>query len=94
MLGGDVKLNSGPMQSSFNAFSICHRNLNSLSAYNHAKIFLLKAYIAIHSFDIIYIFETYPDSNTLPDDNNLEISGYNLIRPDHPSNNQREGICI
>ena len=25
---------------------------------------------------------------------NLEISGYNLVRSDHPSNNTRGGICI
>ena len=53
LLGGDVELNPGPKQSSINAFSICHWNLNSLSAHNYAKIFLLKAYIAIHRFDII-----------------------------------------
>ena len=87
-------VNPGPKQSSINAFSICHWNLNSLSAHNYAKIFLLKAYIAIDRFDIICISETYLDSNTSPDDNNLEISGYNLIRSDHPSNNKRGGICI
>ena len=58
MLGGDVELNPGPKQSSINAFSICHWNLNSLSAHNYAKIFLLKAYMAIHRFDIICISET------------------------------------
>ena len=33
------------------------------------KVFLLKAYIAIHRFDIICISETYPDSRTSPDNN-------------------------
>ena len=94
LLGGEVELNPGPKQSSINTFSICHWNLNSVSAHNYAKIFLLKAYIAIHGFDIICISETYLDSSTSPDDRNLEISGYNLIRSDHPSNNKREGICI
>ena len=56
--------------------------------------FLLKAYIAIHRFDINSISETCLDSSTLPDDNNLEISCYNLIRSDHPSNNKGGGICI
>ena len=38
--------------------SIWHWNLNSISAHNYAKIYLLKAYIAIHKFDIICISET------------------------------------
>ena len=71
LLGGDDELNPGPKQSSINAFSICHWNLNSLSTHNYAKIFLLKAYIAIHGFDIICISETYLDSNTSPGDNKL-----------------------
>ena len=94
MLGGEVKLNPGPKQGSINAFSISQWNVNSLSAHNYAKIFLLKAYIAIHRFDIICISETYLNSSTSPDYNNLKISGYNLIRSDHLSNNKRGGICI
>ena len=35
------------------------------------KIFLLKAYIAIHRFGVICISETYLDSSTSPDDNSL-----------------------
>ena len=57
-------------------------------------MFLLKAYIAIYKFDIICISETYLDSSTPSDDNNLEISGYNLVHSDHPSNNKRGGVCI
>ena len=57
-------------------------------------MFLLKAYIASHQFDIIYISETYLDSSTPADDNNLEISGYTLVRLNHPSNNKRGGVCI
>ena len=47
-----------------------------MSTHNSAKIFLLKAYIAIHKFDIICISKTCLDSHTLSHDNNLEISGY------------------
>ena len=55
------------------------------------KFFLLKAYIAIHKFDIICTSETYLDSSTPSDDSNLEISGYTLVRSDHSSNNKRGG---
>ena len=90
----DVELNPAPNCNSRNAFSVCHWNINSISAYNYAKVFLLKAYIAIHKFDITCISETYLDSSTLADDNNLEISRYTLVRSEHPSHNKREGACI
>ena len=38
--------------------------------------------------------ETYLDSNSAPRNDNLEISGYNLIRSDYPSNSKRRGACI
>ena len=30
----------------------------------------------------------------MPDDSNLEIPVYNLVRSDHPSNKKRGGVCI
>ena len=89
MLGDDVELNPGPKQSSINAFSVYHWNLNIMQIY-----FLLKPHIAIHKLDITCISETNLDSNTSPDDNNLDISGYNLKRSGYPSNNKRGGISI
>ena len=94
LLGCGVELNPGPKQSSINTFSVCHWNLISMCAHNYAKIFVLKPYIAIHKFDIICIPETYLDSNTSHDDNNLEISDYNLMRSAYLSNNKQRGICI
>ena len=94
LLSADVELNPGPKRVSTSNISICHWNLNSISAHNYIKLFLLKAYIAIHKFDIICLSETYLDSSTTSDDDNLAISGYNLIRSDHPSNNKRGGVCI
>ena len=38
--------------------------------------------------------ETYLDSNILPDDSNLEIPGYNLVRSDHPSNKNMEVLTM
>ena len=57
-------------------------------------MFLLKAHIAIHKFDIICISDTYLDCSTPSDHSNLGISGYGLVCSDHPSNNKRGGVCI
>ena len=36
----------------------------------------------------------YIDPNISSDNNNLNISGYNLMRVDHPSNPKRGGVSI
>ena len=69
-----------------------HWNLNSICAHNFVKLSLLRAYVSVHKFDITCLSETYLDSSI--DDVSLEISGYYLIRSDHPSNKKRGGICI
>ena len=60
--------------------------INSVSAHNFGKVPLLRIYIAIHKFDIICISETFLNSDTAFDDDNLKIKGYNIVRSDHPSN--------
>ena len=62
--------------------------------HDYSKLFLLKAYISVHRFDIVCLSETYLDSTVPFDDDNLVISGYNLIRSDHPSNTKRGCICL
>ena len=54
----------------------------------------MSAIISAHKLDIIYLSETYVNSETSPDDDNLEIPGYNIIRKDHPSNTKRGGVCV
>ena len=93
LLSGDVEHTTGPKRSYSNAFFICYWNLISISAQNYAKVFLLKADLAVHRFDITCISETWLDSST-PSDENLEISGYTLVRSDNPSNNKIKGVCI
>ena len=66
----------------------------TLIAHNYTETLLLKAYVAVYKFDIICLLGTYLDSKTLTDYNNLDISGYNLVRSDHPSNSKRGGACI
>ena len=58
------------------------------------KIYLLKAYITVHKFDILCLSETYLDHSTRPDDDNLEIEGYDIARADDPTNTKRGGVCI
>ena len=76
-------------------FSNCHWNLNSVAAHNDTKMLLLK--VNNSSLQISYnlfIRETYLDFKTLSNDDNLDISGYNLVCSDHPSNSKRGGVCI
>ena len=58
-LSVDIETNPGPRDNLNNHFTICHWNLNSFSANNFAKIQLLKAYLAVHKFDIVCLSETY-----------------------------------
>ena len=39
---GDVEINRGPKRNSAQTFSICHWNLNSVCAYNFAKLSLFQ----------------------------------------------------
>ena len=94
ILRGDVKVNPGPKNSVSECLSICHWNLNSILAHDYSKLFLVKAYISVHIFDIICLSETYLDSTIPLDDVNLVTFGYNLIRSDHPSNAKRGGLSL
>ena len=90
---GDIELNPGPKELLNNkSLSICHCNLNSLTAHNYSKLTQLKAYISIYKHDFVCLSETYLDSAT--PNSLLEIDGYNLIRADHPNNTKRGGVCI
>ena len=91
LLRGDVDINPGPKHTSKASLSICHWNLNSISAHNSIKWSLLRAY---HKFYIICLSETYFNSSNSPDDETLEISRYNLVCSDHPLNSKRGGVCI
>ena len=79
--------NPGPRRcDSCNNFSICHWNLNSMTAYNFKKINLLEAYSTINKFDVICLSESYLGSSIAYDKDDLNIKGYNLYGTDHPNN--------
>ena len=90
-LSANVDFNPGLKRLSVSNMSICHWNLNSFSPRNYTKLFLLKAYIAVHKFDIICLPESILVLLLMMI---WEISGYNLIRSDHPFNNKCGGVCI
>ena len=91
LLSGDWK---GPKPSSCDEVSICHWNLNRISGHNFIKIYLLRAYISTHTFDMLCLLETYLDSSTSSDGDNLTIPDYDLYRVDHPSNVKHGEVCI
>ena len=78
--GIDKAVYPGPKPIAGQSFSICHWNLNSISAHNFTKISLLTAHVLVHNFDIICLSETYLNSEISTDDKNLEIPGYYLLR--------------
>ena len=93
-LSGDTEENPGREPSCSPKFSICHWNLNSISAHNCIKLSILRAYVSTHKFNVICISETYLDSDTSTVDENLETVGYTFIRANHPSNTKHGGVCI
>ena len=89
---GDIERNPGPKKIKNKSISVCHWNLNSLSAHNFSKLTQLKAYNSTYKYDFICLSETYLDSST--PDSLIDIEGYKLIRADHPYNIKRGGVCI
>ena len=88
LLSGHVEINPGPRRNTHETFSICHWNLNSVLAYNYNKLFLLRAYIAVHKFDVTCLSQTYLDSTVASDDENLEI-----VRSEYHANTKLGGVC-
>ena len=88
----DIELNPGPRKSKENTLSICHWNLNSITAHNFSKLMQLNAYFSTYKHDFICLSDTYLDSS-IPD-NLIEIEGHNLVRADYPDNIKRGGVCI
>ena len=65
-----------------------------MSAYDYSKLLFLNSYNSLHKCDIICLSETFVDSNTPLNDDNLQISGYTLVRSYHPFNTKRGGVCL
>ena len=95
ILSSDVELNPGPKKDiSKRNFSIAHWNLNSIAAQNFVKLSQLEAYNTVHRYDLICLSETWLDSTTSINSNDLSLKGYNLDRVDDPGNVKREGFVF
>ena len=92
LLSGDVEKNPGPK--SHSNLKVCHYNLNSLASHNFAKVSSLKAYNAVHRYDIICISKTFLDTSISSNDPSLVLDGYTIIRADNPMDLKKGGVCI
>ena len=92
-LSGDIETNPGPVTNYSQGFKICHWNLNSIPTDNFVKIPHLEAYAITHYLDIICLSETFLDSSYPYDYPRLHLTGYSLLRADHPMNIKRGGVC-
>ena len=87
----DIELGSGPEEKQDQSLSICHWNLNSIPTYNFQKLELLEDYTSRKKIDILRLSETFVNSDFSCDENNFQLSGFYLIKADHPSNIKRGG---
>ena len=94
LLNGDIENNPGPKRNLSNHFTVCHWNLNSISAHNFAKVQLLEAYLAVHKFHIVCLSETYLNFSFPFHDDNLDIPGYIMVSADHPADSKRGGLYM
>ena len=95
ILSNDVELNPGPKKNSSKCnFSIAHGNLNSIAAQTFVKLSQLEAYNTMHSYDLICLSETWLDSTTSIDSNDLSVKGYDLHRVDDPNNVNKGEVCV
>ena len=53
---------------------------------------LIQSYALSYNTDIIFLFDTFVHSSAEASDPNINISGYNSLRSDHPLNTKREGV--
>ena len=78
---------------SVNVYQFVNGNLNSIFAHDYSKLFLLKAYFWFTNL-ILFVSQKHHHSSVPLDDDNLVISGYNLICSDHPCNTRGRGVCL
>ena len=74
------------------AIKFCYWNLNGLAAHDFVKVPLIEAFITVNNFNILCLYDTFLDSTTPHNDENININGYSLLRVHHPNNIKRKGV--
>ena len=87
-----IEPNLGPRKLKANNFSVCHWNLDSLSAHSFSKLTQIKAYNSIYRYHFICLSETYLDSS-IPN-NLIDIKGNKSVLDDYSDNIKSDGICM
>ena len=91
---GDIELNQGPKNSgNCQPLKFCHWNLNGILPENYFKLYILKSFNALHSYDFIYLSETRLSHSVSSTLDSLNIDGCNIVRFDQPSVSKRGGVC-
>ena len=95
ILSNDAELNLGPKKDrSKRNSSTAHWNLNRIAAQNFVKLSQLEAYNTLHNYDLIYLSETWLDSTTSIDSNDLFLKGCNLHRVGDSDTFKKEGFVF
>ena len=87
ILSSDIEVNPGLKLDSSQNFVICHWNLNSIAAHHCLKINLLKAYLTIHTIDVVCLSETCLDSS-------FSVNDGKLVKCEHTTNSKCGGVFI
>ena len=89
---GDIETDTGPKKNT--KISFCHWNLNRIAGHNFSKVSLLQAMATKHECDIIFLSKAFLDSSFNSLDDRINVERKNILRADHPNDNNRGGVCM
>ena len=92
ILSGNVLKNPGPTDCNL---KFLHWNLDSLTARNNLKIFLIEAYNSVFNYDLIAISDTRLDQSITNEDIEIKRFSCETLRSDHPGDTRNPGgVCL
>ena len=85
-------MNPGPKKSS--SLTSFHWNVHGIPAHDFAKVSSVQSYPLSYNTEIIFLSENFLDSSIEASDSNINNSGENSLRFDHPSKTKRGGLYM